>query len=816
MARQEQVIKIRIETSQAKTAVTGVNNQLKETSATATKAGKGLKGVFATIKTAILSVVPALAAFKGALISTGVGAIVVALGSFIKLMIKAGKKGAEFGKSLSGLKAVSGATADEMNVLSQQAKDLGSSTAFTASQVVKLQTELAKLGFTTADIANSTPAILDLAASLEVSLAEAAEFAGSVVRSFGLTTEETQRVVDVMALSTASSALNFSALTESLKVAAPTAKAVGISVERTTALLGALADTGLKGSIAGTGLSKTFIQLNKEGISLEEAMDKVRTSSNQLNTAVDLVGVVGAKSLLNLANAGDKIGDLEDKFNNAAGAAKNIAETRLDNLAGDTTKLGSAWEGFLLNLEDGSGVLNKLARGSIQLLTKGITYLQDAIDFTAFAFKDGWRGIKEFTGAGVQIAGGYIDVLGQKIKLFSNNALLAISEIPIIGRAIDKEQIEQNIKDAEAGLQKANKKIDEGVDRYREEQLKQDTAYARFAIQQETNAKLLAKKQQAKQLEEAEKIIDADEQKRQEEREKQREKDLEKLNKIQNKFKKKAEDLDDVTELQKAERQRERALAEIEQLKLTEAEKRNAVNEVNAYYDELATEAKAVDDENAEAARIKKIEDAKADAEAERQLELQKRAEKQKTLDNAIAIAGAESGIGRALLVAKQVLLAKNLILDAKEQIAKAKKTVTNATLNAAEGGTEVAKGASKAASAAPPPFNVPFILAFAAQAVGIISSIKSATSQAKSVASSAGGGGGGGGASITAPRVSGGGGTPQAPAFNVVGAGGANQLAEAIGGQSQQPIKAYVTSQDVTSAQSLDRNIVQGATIGG
>ena len=53
------------------------------------------------------------------------------------------------------------------------------------------------------------------------------------------------------------------------------------------------------------------------------------------------------------------------------------------------------------------------------------------------------------------------------------------------------------------------------------------------------------------------------------------------------------------------------------------------------------------------------------------------------------------------------------------------------------------------------------------------------------------------------------------APAFNIVGAGGTSQLAEAIGGQAQQPVKAYVVSNDVSTAQELDRNIVQGASIG-
>jgi len=75
-------------------------------------------------------------------------------------------------------------------------------------------------------------------------------------------------------------------------------------------------------------------------------------------------------------------------------------------------------------------------------------------------------------------------------------------------------------------------------------------------------------------------------------------------------------------------------------------------------------------------------------------------------------------------------------------------------------------------------------------------------------------GGGGGGGASVGGL----GGGAdaqPQAPSFNVVGATETSQLAEAVGGQAQQPIQAYVVSNDVTSAQSLENNIVEGATLG-
>ena len=139
---------------------------------------------------------------------------------------------------------------------------------------------------------------MNLASSLDVGLSEAAMLAGSTLRAFGLDASETSRVVDVMAKSSSQSALDFSGLQESLKLVAPTSRALGVSLEETTAFLGVLADNGLKGSIAGTGLSKSFIQLTKAGIPLNEALEKVKSSSNQLNTAVELVGVVGAKSLL--------------------------------------------------------------------------------------------------------------------------------------------------------------------------------------------------------------------------------------------------------------------------------------------------------------------------------------------------------------------------------------------------------------------------------------------------------------------------------------------------------------------------------------
>jgi len=111
----------------------------------------------------------------------------------------------------------------------------------------------------------------------------------------------------------------------------------------------------------------------------------------------------------------------------------------------------------------------------------------------------------------------------------------------------------------------------------------------------------------------------------------------------------------------------------------------------------------------------------------------------------------------------------------------------------------------SSYASLAPIPFIGP-ALGFAAAGAAVAGGLKQIQS-IKSVKVPGGGGGGGAVGSVSAP--------PVPPAFNVVGSSDSNQLADAIGGQSQQPVQAFVVANDVTTAQSLQNNIVEGATIG-
>ena len=187
-------------------------------------------------------------------------------------------------------------------------------------------------------------------------------------------------------------------------------------------------------------------------------------------------------------------------------------------------------------------------------------------------------------------------------------------------------------------------------------------------------------------------------------------------------------------------------------------------------------------------------------AEKEIEAEQKKIEQKQMAVDAIIGLTNQETAIGKAALIARQLLALQELKLTASTALKKI-------AVDAAGSGVDVAKGISATLKAGFPA-NIPLLVAYAGQAAGIISAIVSATKKAKSSVGSIGSS-----ASISTP-IAQSAPTSQPPAFNIVGASGTNQLAETIAGQNERPIKAFVTSQDVTTAQSLERNIVEGASI--
>lgn len=161
-------------------------------------------------------------------------------------------------------------------------------------------------------------------------------------------------------------------------------------------------------------------------------------------------------------------------------------------------------------------------------------------------------------------------------------------------------------------------------------------------------------------------------------------------------------------------------------------------------------------------------------------------------LDNLISIAGAETNVGRALIIAKQVQLAKELFNEASKTLAFSQQAVARSTVAVAEGTAQTAKVGF--------PQNIPLLIGYAAQAAGIIGAIRGAVKASK--------GAGAGNVQVTQPRVPAGN-APQRRADSIpTGQTGQEQA-------SQQVVKAYVVAGDVTSTQEVNAKLNAKRTLG-
>ena len=324
----------------------------------------------------------------------------------------------DFDQAMADTRAIARSTDTQFKKLRDSAKALGGTTKFTATQVAQLQKEYAKLGFSTDEILGAQAATLALAAATNSDLARAAEVAGITIRQFGLKAKETQRVVDVMALSFSTSALTMEKFAESMKFVGPAAKASGLSIEETTARLAQMADAGIAGSLGGTALRQIFIAMATEGHDAAERIKELSLSQLGLADASAEVQRRAATALLVLADGADTVDDLAESFRNAGGAAQEMADVMLDTVRGQAIIVQSAWARMIQEMaetEDNMAGTKKGLKGLTTILN-GITFalqnnikfahgivVQSMIDkvteglgkeaFTLKDLKDGWQGL---------------------------------------------------------------------------------------------------------------------------------------------------------------------------------------------------------------------------------------------------------------------------------------------------------------------------------------------------------------------------------------------------------------------------------------
>lgn len=299
-----------------------------------------------------------------------------------------------FEASMAKVKAVSGATAKEFDLLTASAKELGRTTVFTASEVAGLQLEFAKLGFTAEQINEVTGATLNLAQATGSDLAQAAEVAGATLGGFGLAASETQRVTDVMAASFSSSALDINHFQESMKLVAPNAKAAGVSIEEATAMLAVLSKAGIKGSSAGTALRRILQEMQGTTGTLTERFAELNKKGLDLQGSMDEVGRRAGTSLLVLAEGAGEVEELTGAFINSRGAAQAMADVMNDNAMGAIKRMTSALEGAGISI-------GEILSPAFESIVKKITGVIDS-----------FNGLSDKLKGNILVFGGLLAVLG--------------------------------------------------------------------------------------------------------------------------------------------------------------------------------------------------------------------------------------------------------------------------------------------------------------------------------------------------------------------------------------------------------------------
>jgi TP901 family phage tail tape measure protein len=304
-----------------------------------------------------------------------------------------------FEMAMSKVKAITGATADEIGRLREQAKELGKTTFFTASQVGDAQKFLAMAGFNPKQILDAIPDVLNLSLAGDMDLGMAADIATNISTPFKIAAQDLARVNDVLAKSATSSNSNVMELGQAFKYAAPAAAAAGQSIEECGAAFSILANNGIKADMAGTSVRMMLMKLADAGIQakLKESfnidvtdvtgkMKPLLTILNELKKAISGMGQTAQMSAfydifeqragtaaLVLGNAGDAATDFRIKMLNAGGTAAEMAKTMADNIKGDWIAFMSAVEGTQIAFGD---AVSQMSREWLQfgtIIVRGLT-----------------------------------------------------------------------------------------------------------------------------------------------------------------------------------------------------------------------------------------------------------------------------------------------------------------------------------------------------------------------------------------------------------------------------------------------------------
>lgn len=386
--------------------------------------------------------------------------------------------GMAFDDQMAKVLAVTNATDEQYQMLRNKAMELGESTRYTATEAAQALELLSRNGLTATQATDTLTGVLQLAQSNAIGLAEAADTMTGVMNSFHLSVEETTRINDVLSQTSARSATNVSLLAESLRNSAPTAYSLGISLEETTAAIGALADNNIKGADAGTKMQQVLLGLSSptakqakafKELGLNINADTIKTDgltgtlqkladsgvmnmSNRMQLLGDIFGRRATPAILALLQSFDKLKVHLDENTNAAGTNARMFEQSYSDLSVNVASLSSAFESLKIRIYD---AFKDSANGPVRTLTSLVLALSKNISTVgeiamsvigAITFA---KLIQKATSAYNEIKNSAVttaQAATQKLQICQNNELAIRKETATLTKQLDNASASERVR----------------------------------------------------------------------------------------------------------------------------------------------------------------------------------------------------------------------------------------------------------------------------------------------------------------------------------------------------------------------------------
>ena len=462
---------------------------------------KGLKKLSGIASTGVKGTVKSIAAISTALAGVATAAV---------------KVGSDFEEGMSRVKAIANASSEEMEALTEKAKEMGYKTKFSARESADAFYYMAQAGWKTQDMLDGIAGVMDLAAASGADLASTSDIVTDALTSFGLEASQAGHFADVLAEASADSNTDVLKMGETFKYVGSIAGAMKYSIEDMSLAIGLMANRGIKASQAGTSLRSIITRMANPtkdsatamealGLSITDSegnmksfrsiMEDMRKSMQGLTEdqkvayAGMLAGKPGMSGLLAILNAtDDEFNNLANSIDNCDGAADRMARTMQDNLKGQVEQLGGALESLGIEFyesvdnplkdivatatgmveqlskvfkKDGlSGMVAELGSMLADVATNMTIYLPRFIDIGVDVINNFLKGINENTSkissAGIKIlnslSNGVLEILPKVAKLGANIMTELVRGILGDGAANNVKEVFNDIGDAISGL----------------------------------------------------------------------------------------------------------------------------------------------------------------------------------------------------------------------------------------------------------------------------------------------------------------------------------------------------------------------------